>query len=294
MAAKKEVRPPLHRLVGLRDDPAAAWLSAWDARKVALFGWLAWAIYSWLLYFVIVKLPLLLFGHVLVFLVSAFHLKLGAGALGTLLFPFMRRVIVRFKNGRMQLLVGDTVAREAVQADDWDALGDEADGQPISIVGWARGKLTLSRPIGGEPAIGVALACVQKYEGVLQSAHDFDLVDEHGRDIPVSVSGARLLGEPNLRVFSDDEGRMLVSSLDLPVGAMPTGDARVLRDGDPLMIVGFKDTAVDKSLFTIRGAPVRVTVTSSPTRPLLIYPIAAERRPAAPAGPDIDVPIDLG
>ena len=52
----------------------------------------------------------------------------------------------------------------------------------------------------------------------------------------------------------------------------------LLRDGDPLLIVGFKRSMVDPNEHGLRQAPVRATVASSPPRPLLIFPIAAERR----------------
>jgi hypothetical protein len=276
---KTEIPRPLQRLTGLRDDPAAGWLTPAGARSVAFSGWLAWIGYGIALYALGVLVPRILFRTVLPFFVSPLQMFVGTAFVGALLFPLARRFIVRFKNGKMRALVGQAVAADALQADDWSALEDEPDGRAISLVGWARRKLVLPAPVAGEPAIGIALGCVQSYEGVLESAHDFDLCDESGRAILISVAGGRLLGQPNVRVFGDDDGRMLVSSLDLPPGVTPTGDASVVRDGDPLMVVGFKKTVVDPALPGMRQAPVRMTVASFGGRPLLIYPIAAERRP---------------
>ena len=74
--------------------------------------------------------------------------------------------------------------------------------------------------------------------------------------------------------------RLLIASLDLPTGAVATGwDAFVLRDGDPVMAVGFKQTALDPTQATLRAAPARSSVASMMPRPLLIFPLAAERRP---------------
>jgi len=55
----------------------------------------------------------------------------------------------------------------------------------------------------------------------------------------------------------------------------------VLRDGDPVMAVGFKQTALDPTQASLRAPPARASVASAPPRPLLIWPIAAERRPQA-------------
>jgi hypothetical protein len=284
-AEKTEIPRPLQRLTGLRDDPAAGWLSPAGSRRVAITGWLAWAGYSLALYLLGVVIPRVLFRTVLPLFVSPFQMLIGTALVGALVFPFARRIVVRIKNARMQTLVAGVVATEALQADDWGALEQEPEGRAISLVGWARRKLALPAPVGGEPAIGIALACVQSYEGVLESAHDFELVDESGRAILISVAGGRLLGPPNVRVFTDDPGRMLVASLDLPAGATPTGDAFVVRDGDPLMIIGFKKTIVDPALPGMRQPPLRVTIASAGERPLLIYPIAAERRPTLDAAP---------
>ena len=64
---------------------------------------------------------------------------------------------------------------------------------------------------------------------------------------------------------------------------MATGwDAFVLRDGDPVMVVGFKQTALDPTAASMRATPARAAIGSSPPKPLLIFPIAAERRAQAP------------
>jgi hypothetical protein len=203
---------------------------------------------------------------------------------GMSLIPNMRRAVVRSKNSRLQRLVRAAAARQAVAIDDWSALDGEPDGRVVSLVGWVRARAELATLVGGEPCVGIALGCMQTYPGVLESVHDFDLVDDEGRAIPVQVAGGRLLGEPNRRVFADAEGRLLVASLDLPAGAVSTSDALVLRDGDAVAVIGFKATVVDPSAAGIRQAPVRTSIASAETRPLLIYPIPGEHRSRNPTG----------
>jgi hypothetical protein len=167
--------------------------------------------------------------------------------------------------------------------DDWSALHGEPDGRAVSLVGWVQGHHQLATPVGGKPCVGIALGCVQNYPGVVESVHDFDLVDDDGRALPIQVAGGRLLGEPNIHVFADAEGRLLVASLDLPAGAVSTNEALVLRDGDAVMVIGFKTTLVDPSEVGIRQAPVRTALASAEARPLLLYPIPGQRRPAGAA-----------
>ena len=56
----------------------------------------------------------------------------------------------------------------------------------------------------------------------------------------------------------------------------------MLRDGDPVLVVGFKTTTFDPNEVSRRNPTPRTALASSPPRPLLIFPIAAERR--APTG----------
>ena len=162
---------------------------------------------------------------------------------------------------------------------------DTPDGQLVSLVGWARARERLANPICGERCIGVALDCKMSYAGILESLHDFDLVDEQGRSVPISVAGGRLLGTPNVRVFSDNEGRLLVASLDCRRARCRPATALALRDGDPLMVVGFKTSAFDPSAGGMRQEPVRASLASVPTRPLLVYALRAERNPATGGAP---------
>jgi len=59
-------------------------------------------------------------------------------------------------------------------------------------------------------------------------------------------------------------------------------DAFVLRDGDPVMAVGFKQTVLDPAQTSLRAPPARTALASIAPRPLLIFPLAAERRPTPP------------
>ena len=97
------------------------------------------------------------------------------------------------------------------------------------------------------------------------------------------MTGARMLGASNVNLTDGKVRRLLIASLDLPTGAVATGwDAFVLRDGDPVMAVGFKQTTLDPTQTNLRSPPARTSLGSLAPRPLLIFPIAAERRPMSP------------
>jgi hypothetical protein len=213
---------------------------------------------------------------------------LGFGSAWAVMLPAMRRRVVRVRNRRLHTLVRSAAIREAVPVDDWDALRAEPDGGVVSLVGWASGHAQLSAQVGGEPCIGVALGCQHNFPGVFESIHDFNLRDEAGRQVTIQVEGARLVGEPHLQIFGTHEARLLHASLDLPATATPTGDVYALRDGDPVMVIGFKAALPPDRA---RAEP-RVVVRSAAPRPLLIYPIKAERRPAVEV--EVEVDVDLG
>jgi hypothetical protein len=270
-------------LTPLRDDPAGAWLGSSFSWSIALVGHIYWTAYLTMLSMTMTILVLALgfYGYLIRRVIYFFTAVFGVS-----LVPAMRRAVVRARNRRLQTLVRRTAQDEAAQIDDWSALEAEGDGRVVSLVGWVRGHAHLATPIGRQPCVGVALSCQQNYPGVMESLHDFDLIDEQGRALPIQVAGGRLIAEPNVRVFSDQEGRALVMSLDLPPGAVSTGDAFALRDGDPVMVIGFKTTVVDPSSPGTRQAPMRTVIASGSSRPLLVYAINAERRqvPAALGG----------
>src|SRR4029077_4732378 len=87
------------------------------------------------------------------------------------------------------------------------------------------------------------------YSGLMETMQDFDLVDDQGRSLPIQAAGARLIARSNASILGDDvEGQLLISTLDLPLSVEPfPWDSYVLRDGDPIMVVGFKTTIVDPS-----------------------------------------------
>jgi hypothetical protein len=196
----------------------------------------------------------------------------------------VRRIVMRRENAKLAQLVRDTAPAAAVTVDDFKDLDRQPDGTVVSVVGWIRARGQLPDRVGGEPCIGLAVACHQKYPGVLETLHDFDLLDEGGRTILVQVAGARMVGASNVNLTDAHERRLLIASLNLPVGAVAAGwDAFVLRDGDPVMIVGVKQTTLDPTQSSLRAPPASASVASMPSKPLLIFPIAAERRPQVPS-----------
>lgn len=268
---------PLHRLTPLLDDPAAAWLSRTSRMRVWFTGVLGWATFI-LIIWVLKVLVALALGPVL-FLATRrlVYVLIGTGTLA--IRPTVRRAILRRKSALVAAILRQTAPADALAIDDWSQLEQAPEDQLVSVVGWARARLRLAHPVAGEPCIGLAFPCQQAYPGVLETLHDFDLVDEEGRLIPIQVSDGRMLGDATVDLGGGHDQRLLVASLDLPAGANPTGwHAFVLRDGDPLLIVGFKKLMVDPNEHGLRQAPVRATIASSPPRPLLIFPIDAERR----------------
>ncbi|HXU06310.1 MAG TPA: hypothetical protein VN903_35385 [Polyangia bacterium] len=251
----------------------AVWLSPPQRLRVAFVGWTAWTAFgilsfiSWLTVWLVLR-----FGLVLTTIYCFM-------AMAALVWP-VRRMILRRSSARMAELVRDGAPTMGVAIDDFADLDRQPDGALVSVVGWIRAREQLAEPVAGGPCIGLALACHQKYPGVLETLNDFDLVDEAGRAVMVQVAGARMLGAANTTLADGKARRLLIASLDLPIGAVATGwDAFVLRDGDPLMLVGFKQTTLDPAQTTLRAPPARASLASLPDKPLLLFPLAAERRP---------------
>jgi hypothetical protein len=271
-------RRPLHRLTPLRDDPAVAWLTPSQRWRVTASEWVSWSIFGVFCVFFWVAL-LFIFGFQLI--VTSMYLAMGVLAV---IWP-ARRIIWRRTSATMAALVRESTPAAAVAVDDFADLERQPDGAMVSLVGWIRAREQLAEPVDGQPCIGLALACHHKYPGVLETLNDFELCDEAGRAVLVQVAGGRMLGTANVDLNDGKARRLLIASLDLPTGAVATGwEAFVLRDGDPVMAVGFKQTALDPTQPTLRGPPARASVASLPPKPLLIFPLAAERRPA-PASP---------
>ena len=265
---------PLHRLTPLRDDPVRAWLSPPQALRVAMTGWIRWAAFGvfWVVLWLscLILLPGLILPTIVAF---------TAG--GALVWP-TRRMILRARAHTAATMIRDGAPGGAVPVDALAELGRHPDGTIVSLVGWVRARQQLPQPVAGEPCIGLALACQQRYPGVLETLYDFELVDEAGGAALVQVAGGRMLADSNVNLTDANARRLLIASLDLPVGAIATGwDAFVLRDGDPVMVVGFKQTALDPAQTSLRTPSARAAVTSLDPKPLLIFPIAAERRPQA-------------
>jgi len=112
--------------------------------------------------------------------------------------------------------------------------------------------------------------------------------------LEIKVAGSRVFGPPNVNLSDGHQRRMLLSSLDLPVGAVMSGwETLVLRDGDPVMVLGFKQTVADPGQHAARQVPLRATLGSLADQPMLVFTLDAERRPApAPSAPVVRLPGD--
>ncbi len=277
-----ELPRPLHRLTTLRDDPAEVWLSPAQRLRVRMLAWRWWALYGFALW--LLRMVLLFVVIDLVYYAGYLPTVLTA-MIGAAVFNPMRRMILRKQTERRRRLLL-APPRDALQVDDWAALEAEPDGRVVSVVGWARARLQLS--VAGEQCLGLALPCQQKFPGLLETLHDFDLVDEQERPLSIKVTDARLFGTPNLALNDGHQRRTLVASLNLPVGAVLAGwETYVLRDGDPVMVLGVKQTLADPAQHGSRQVPLRAVLGSAPNQPMLIFALNAERRPAPepPAAP---------
>jgi hypothetical protein len=266
---------PLHRLTPLRDDPALAWLSPGEKMRIDALGWFLWVAFVVITFVVrqIVQVAILTF---VTPILSERISIIIVGGLAAAMAPGIRRSILRTKNNRMENLL----RRQAneVAADDWAALENEPNDTVVSAVGWVRGRQHLSKPIGGEPTVGVGIPCQHHFPGVFESLHDFDLVDEEGRSILIQASEGRMFGTPNIALDSH-ELRHLYADLGVPSGATNSGwHIHSLRSGDPVMVVGYKQTVVDPNEPSFRGPQARLSLASSPPCPLMIFSLAAERR----------------
>jgi hypothetical protein len=282
---------PLNRLTPLRDDPARAWLSPAQRLSLRFLGWRKWALY-WmglgLFRLILLLVTVNIVAHTGYIPFAGYAPWFATAALLAATIGPMRRSVLRSQSARMTELVRRAPPSEALQVDEWAQLEAESDGRMVSLVGWVRARTQMV--VADQPCVGLALPCQQAYPGVFESVHDFDLVDEQERRLSIQVTEGRLFGTPNLALDDGHQRRTLVASLNLPVGAVLAGwETYVLRDGDPVMVLGFKQTVSDPGQHGARQVPVRVTIGSAANQPLLIFPLDAERRPA-PAAPEPPAP----
>jgi hypothetical protein len=270
---------PLHRVTPLRNDPAGGWLSSGGRFAVAFRGFLAWV--GW---FVAVRAVWMIVHALLTmpdFDTSAFGAtppRLAAGFTAVTLAPVARYLSIWLRAKKTAARAQADAASVARPIDDLTTLADEPDGSVVSLVGWVNGHGYLLHRAGGHQAVGVTMHC--RGQNLVESLHNFDLLDEAGNSALVIAAGARMMGAPNVQLSrAEEEDRNLVHSLDLPAGVAPTyWSAYVLRDGDPVMVIGIKSTVNDPSQLE-RGRPAaRTAVASDKLRPLLVIPLAAERR----------------
>jgi hypothetical protein len=278
---------PLHRLTRLKDEPAAGWLQPLDLTIVTVKGWAAWALYFaslygvrtaiWILTASYLDSPALMtmFGGV-----AARIPLIVSGVLGAALIVPMRRTVVRIRASTIAKMAKQSATDSAVAVDDLSALGDEPDGRVVSLVGWVRGHGYLEHLVDGQRAVGLSLRCQDGLPFVMETMHNFDLVDEGGNEALISTGEGRLLGESNVQLSrASNDDRQLVLSLDLPSSAVPTDwNVFAVRDGDPVMILGTKTTIQDLTQIQHNRPINRAAVASTKKRPLLLFPLDAERR----------------
>jgi hypothetical protein len=277
-------------LTRLKEDPASSWLTPIDRAIVTVKGWAAWIAYA-----AFIRGAFAAFYYVISTASGDFNLAqtvrvgfgrymslpglLTAALAGALIVP-MRRAVVRLRASTVEKMARQAAIAEAAAIDDFPALDDEPDGRLVSLVGWVRGHGYLYQPVAGERAVGLTLHCQTDVPLVMESMHNFDLLDEDGNTALVVTGDGRMFGQANVRLErASQDDRQLVTSLDLPATAVPTDwNVFVVRDGDPVMVVGTKTTVQDlEQLQRGRGAQ-RTAIASTKGRPLLLFPLDAERR----------------
>jgi len=310
-----DARPPLFRLTFVRDDPALGWLSLLARVWVAAAG-----LSLWLLWVGFLATPWIVSMTVSPRVAAAIGVRDPSDAqyagqlaiyivaiIAASLFPLTRWASLQLRNRVMLGLVRKGVVAGALAIDDLSKLGDAPADRPISVVGWVRGRSHLPYQVDGKPCVGLALGCrahvletltgprrdlwtgrrtetqwVQRHSELMEVLCDFDLVDDAGHSIPIGVARARLIGDRNVDLVGDDvDERALLGWLRLPSNVRALGrKAFALRDGDPVMVVGFRPGPTDD-----QGAPAAAptfavaALVSAPAVPLLVYGLRAERRP---------------
>jgi len=217
--AEQTVRP-LHRMTPLRDDPALAWLSSGEKLRIDALGWFLWAA------FIVITFVVRQIVHVAIFtfVTPIFSGRMSifiVGGLAAMMAPGIRRSILRAKNQRMESLLRQQA--NEVAADDWTALESAPNDTVVSAVGWVRGRQHLSKPIGGEPAVGVGIPCQHRFPGVFESLHDFELVDEEGRSILIQASEGRISVSPTSPSTATTSVICMQTSASPPGPPIPAG-----------------------------------------------------------------------
>jgi hypothetical protein len=273
-------------LTRLKDDPAEGWLAPIDRVIVLVKGWAAWCLFLafiygvrtlvWMLTASYLDSPALvaMFGGV----AARIPVIVGGVTFVMLVIP-MRRAIVRIRANTIEKMARQA-ADYATSVDDLSTLGEVSDGRVVSLVGWVRGHGYVDRLVDGQRAVGLTVRCQDGLPFVMETMHNFDLVDEAGNEALVLTGDGRLYGDANVQLSrASNDDKQLVMSLDIPASAVLTDwNVLAVRDGDPVMVVGTKSTVQDFEQLQQNRSPMRTAVASTKQRPLLVFPLAAERR----------------
>ena len=212
----QEARRPLHRLTPLRDDPAAAWLTP----PQRLRGRHDAAGSSGCVFVFLVA-----------FLVQVALLVARCGSSICACPPSLRRCPASRWSGpcgawscaagarKVAELVRDSTPALGVAIDDFADLERQPDGSAGVAGRLDPARANSSRePVGGEPCVGLALACHQRYPGVLETLNDFELVDEAGRTRPGPGRGRAACWERRTSTSPTRTARAAAGRLARPAG----------------------------------------------------------------------------
>ncbi|HJZ84331.1 MAG TPA: hypothetical protein VKN99_04130 [Polyangia bacterium] len=183
------------------------------------------------------------------------------------------------------------LARLAHGKVDLTRLAREADGELVHVAGRVRARETLPSVLGAEPVVYRRVVfAVDGARWVHEAARDFWIEDGSGELALVEVADAHLvvtdphlhevLGEDARRVHDlmlapelRDRTEVLLRARRREHLSISAGEL-VLRDGDPVEVVGYKTRTVDPTVFErlAREAPLRATLRSGRELPLLVAP----------------------
>jgi hypothetical protein len=260
---------PLHRVTRLRRDPAYGWLTYWGRWAVSLKGMIAF----------ILALVVIRVSWNLAYWLSGSRgicYFVATGTAATIAAPTW------YFHHWLEAITTSKKAREnsmdaARPIDDVRELEAEPDGSIVSVVGWVRGHGYLLHRPGGHQAVGLAMHC--RGQNLVETLHNLDILDEEGNSALVLAGGARLMGRANVNLSrAEEEDRNTVHALNLPAGVAPSyWTAYIVRDGDPVMVIGTKTTVHDMSQAQLGRPVMRAAIATEGKRPLLVFPIDAER-----------------
>jgi hypothetical protein len=170
-------------------------------------------------------------------------------------------------------------------------LPAEADGELVHVVGRVRCPTPgLTSILDGKPVVWRRLVfSFNNFRRVVhEAASDFQLVGDGGEPIAIEPGEGRLLAPEGKRVAFDQDHAVATALVELVPGSLsgviPKSRGKrkwkvrvteaVLRDGDPIEVLGYKSRTVDPTMAARleRDTPYRASLRGGHALPLLVTP----------------------